>query len=81
MSDTLEVRIAHLEGAYEQVDKRLGAVESILWQLRSEINDLRNAIDRRIDNLTSRGDSQFHWLLGTILTTWVTMLLAIFFRP
>jgi hypothetical protein len=25
-------------------------------------------------------DSQFHWLLGTILTTWVTMLLAIFFR-
>lgn len=63
---TLEIQIARLEGAYEQVDKRLGTVESLLSQLRSE--------------LTARMDSQFHWLLGTILTTWVTLLLAIFFR-
>ena len=106
MSDTLEVRIAHLEGAYEQVDKRLGGVETALIQLRSdmnssftqlradlnsstqqlrtEANQLRTELVARINSSinaqTGRMDSQFHWLLGMILTTWVTMLLAIFFR-
>ncbi len=87
MGDTLEVRIAHLEGAYEQVDRRLGVVESILSQIRSEINQLRgelsariDRIDGRVDTLSARMDNQFHWLLGTILTTWVTVIIAIFLR-
>ena len=68
MSDRLEVRIAH-KGAYEQVDRRLGSIESTLMQFRSELT-----------GLTGRMDSQFHWLLGTIFTSWITLLLAIFFR-
>ena len=39
MADTLEVRIAHLEGAYEQIDKRLATVESNLSQLRQEMRE------------------------------------------
>lgn len=82
MTDALEVRIAHLEGAYEQVDKRLGLIESSLTQLRSDLNfstnQLRSELTARIDNQTGRMDSRFHWLLGTILTTWVTLLLAVF---
>ena len=92
MSDGLEIRIAHLEGAYEQVDKRLGVVESALIQLGSDMNASFAKIDARFDNmntqvegrfartdgridgldnrLTARMDSQFHWLLGTILTSW-----------
>lgn len=81
MSDTLEIRIAHLEGAYEQVDKRLGGVESALIQLRTE---LTARIDSRIDSLesrlTGRMDGQFHWLIGITFTSWITLLLAIFFR-
>ena len=73
MTDTLEVRIAHLEGAYEQVDKRLGSIESAVTQLRSELT-------ARMDSQVGRTDNQFHWLLGTILSTWVALLLAIFFR-
>lgn len=91
MGDTLEIRIAHLEGAYEQVDKRLGAVESILSRLSSEINQLRTELtaridsvnermDRRIDALTGRMDGQFHWLIGITFTSWITLLLAILFR-
>ena len=98
MSDTLDVRIAHLEGAYQQVDKRLGGVESALIhlradvnssfaqlraetnQLRGETNQLRSESTARMDTLAARMDSQFHWLLGTILTSWVTLLLAIVFR-
>ena len=99
MSDTLEVRIAHLEGAYEQVDKRLGGVESALIQLRTDVHssfthlrtemgqlrsELVARIDTRIDSLdsrlTGRMDSQFHWLIGITFTSWITLLLAIFFR-
>jgi len=39
MADTLDVRIAHLEGAYEQIDKRLAGVESSLTQLRQEMRE------------------------------------------
>jgi hypothetical protein len=102
MTDTLEVRIAHLEGAYEQIDKRLGSVESTLVQFRSDLNastqqlrsemgllrseinsdmsGLRSEIKSARSELTGRMDGQFHWLLGTILTTWMTVLLAVFFR-
>ena len=77
MSDTLDIRIAHLEGAYEQVDKRLGSIESTLTHLRAELN---SATHQLRSELTGRMDGQFHWLLGTIFTSWVTLLLAIFFR-
>ncbi|MGH9340043.1 MAG: hypothetical protein ACRD1R_10755 [Acidobacteriota bacterium] len=38
-------------------------------------------MDKRL--ITARMDSQFRWILGTILTTWITMitlLLVILFR-
>ena len=84
VTDMLDVRIAHLEGAYEQIDKRLGGVESALGQLRSEMGQLRSELRSEMyqgrSELTARMDSQFRWLLGTILSTWVTLLLAVFFR-
>ena len=117
----MEIRIAHLEGAYEQVDKRLGCVELALTQLRSEMrssmdslrsemvssmeslrSELRAEINSSTGSLRSemnssmtalrsethqlrmelagRMDGQFRWLLGTIFTTWITLLVAIFFR-
>ena len=106
----MEIRIAHLEGAYEQVDKRLGCVELALTQLRSEMRSsmdslrsemvssmesLRSELRAEINSsmtalrsethqlgmeLAGRMDGQFRWLLGTIFTTWITLLVAIFFR-
>jgi hypothetical protein len=73
----LEICMAHLEGAYEQVDKRLGLIESTLSQLRSDLHASTCALR---SELTAGMDSQFHWLLGTTLISWVTLLLAIFFR-
>jgi chromosome segregation ATPase len=49
-ADALEVRIAHLEGAYEQIDKRLGAIEGDVRELRSSIASLRSELLARMDH-------------------------------
>ncbi|MBI2821970.1 MAG: hypothetical protein HYX74_07075 [Acidobacteria bacterium] len=72
--------MAHLEGAYEQIDKRLGSVESGLVHLRSEVGQLRSETSLLRTELTSRMDGQFRWLLGTVLSAWVTLLLTIVLR-
>jgi hypothetical protein len=53
MTDALQVRIAHLEGAYAQVDKRLGGVESALIHLRSGMNSSFARVDGKIDSLSA----------------------------
>jgi hypothetical protein len=37
-TDALDVRIAHLEGAYEQIDKRLGSIESRMASLEQKLD-------------------------------------------
>ena len=69
MADTLDVRIAHLEGAYEQIDRRLGTLESTV----------------RNENATLRAEmrQQFHWILGfqiATLLSFIGTLLAVFLR-
>lgn len=47
-ANPLEVRMARLEGSYEQIDKRLTHLEARMdtgfAEVRSEIRDLRNLI-------------------------------------
>ena len=69
MPDGLEVRIAHLEGAFEQLDKRMGAVETEIRALRRELLD--------------RMDTQFRWILGVQIASWLSLIgamLAFFFK-
>ena len=90
MPDTLEVRIAHLEGAYEQIDKRLGAVEAALSQLRQEMAQLRqetvanfSQLRQEMAQLRQQTQEQFRWILGFQILTWISILgtlLAILFR-
>ena len=37
-TDALEVRIAHMEGAYEQIDKRLGSIENRMASLEQKLD-------------------------------------------
>ena len=60
--DALEVRIARLEGAYEQIDKRLGSIES-------DIRDLRTEIHMLADRLITCMDHQFFWVLGLLVVS------------
>ena len=63
MPDTLEVRIAHLEGAYEQIDKRLTGVEMALTELRREMAQLRQQMYE-----------QFRWIVGIQIIAWISIL-------
>lgn len=78
MAKTMEERIAHLEGAYQQIDRRLGNVEQDLRALRAEVvagferlSDRFGGIDTRLDGLT-------RWFGGLMLTSWVTLMAAIY---
>jgi len=64
-----EERVARIEGILEQMDKRLNHIESELRDLRSEIGDLRRDLNNR-----------FLWILGVLITMWVTIILAILIR-
>jgi hypothetical protein len=59
-TNALDVRIAHLEGAYEQIDKRLESVDGQLRDLRSDVRSLRT-------ELVARMDRQFFWILGLLI--------------
>lgn len=69
-SRAFEARMAHIEGAFEQMNERFGAVER-----RFDAVDRRfDAADRRFDQM----DRRFNWLTGIVVGTWTTTILAIF---
>ncbi len=79
---SIEERIAHLEGSYEQIERRLGTLEQDVRSLRAEMNARFDRLDSRIDRLDSRMDRLIYWQLGlmaaiaaSILATVLTRLL------
>ncbi|MBV9720072.1 MAG: hypothetical protein JOZ77_12190 [Candidatus Eremiobacteraeota bacterium] len=65
----LEARIAHVEGAFGQVNERLGNIERRLDSFVHLITLRFDAIDRR-----------FTWLTGIVVGTWVTTILTVLFH-
>lgn len=73
---TTEERISRLEGAYEQVDQRLGdltqAVSSLREELRGEIGSLRQDMTGQLGDLRSEVNGRFNTLLVIGAGAWVT---------
>ena len=83
MADALEVRIAHLEGAYEQIDRRLAAVENGLSHLRHESAANFAQLRQEMAQSRQQAQEQFRWILGFQIVTWISILgtlLAILFH-
>ena len=59
-TEQLEIRMASLEGAYQQINERLGLLEQ---RLTSEIASLR----LNFTELRRQINTQFYWLLTFIL--------------
>jgi hypothetical protein len=70
-ADALEVRMAHLEGAYEQIDRRLGTVEGRIAALDRKVDEgftqVRTEIQSVRGELLGRMDGQFFWILGLLI--------------
>lgn len=87
----LEERVARIEWVLTQMDKRLNHVETEIVALRnelkSEIRGSRRGIDERFTRIDERftgieGDikTNFRWVIGIMLTTWVTIILTIILK-
>jgi hypothetical protein len=72
-ADALAVRIAHLEGAYEQIDKRLGSIKGRMASLERKVDD-------GFAQLRAEMQTTFRWVIGVILVNWITLMLAVFLR-
>ncbi len=73
--------MAHLEGAYEQIDRRLGAVEGRIATLDRRVGEgftqVRTEIQIVRGELLGRMDREFFWILGLLI---ISILVTIAFR-
>jgi tetrahydromethanopterin S-methyltransferase subunit G len=76
MALPMEVRMARLEGAYEQISDRLNGLDRRLDGLEQKV-DLRFA---QVDQRFVQMDQRFMWVIGLIVTSWVTTLSAVVFH-
>jgi hypothetical protein len=76
VSTAVEQRIARLEGSYEQIRDRLNSIDSRLTSIDGRFGQ----IDARFAHFEQRLDSRFAWLLGIVVTSWVTTILTILFH-
>ena len=63
---TIPERVSKLEGAYEQVDQRLGELTSSVESLRTEMNS-------RLDTMDSKFESKFNTLIVVMATSGVAI--------
>jgi hypothetical protein len=70
------------------MDKRLNHIETELRGLREEFmvfrksvdekfESLRKEIDERLERFRKEISERFYWLIGILLTMWITIILAI----
>ncbi len=59
-------RISRLEGIVEAILDRLGSIDNRI-----------SALDSRMNAMESRIDTRFNWMLGLIVTTWITTMIAL----
>lgn len=83
----MEERVARIEGILSQMDKRLNHVETEIvglrgeiTSLRGEITGLRGEINGRFARIEDEIRTNFRWIIGLMITMWVTIILAIIFR-
>ena len=65
----LEIRMARLEGAYEQISDRLNGIDLRLAAIEASIDSTRDMLLGRMDSLQASMDRKFIWLTGLVLVS------------
>ncbi|HEV2261760.1 MAG TPA: hypothetical protein VGR69_05670 [Candidatus Rubrimentiphilum sp.] len=79
----LEIRMAHLEGAYEQISHRLNGIDQRLNSIELKMESRFAQVDSRfgqIDGRLGQIDQKFIWLFGLIGSSWITTILAVLYH-
>ena len=70
-AESVDVRLARLEGGYAQVSERLGAIEQRLSGLDARMEQrfasLEAKIEERFARSDARMDRQFSWVVGLVV--------------
>ena len=69
----LEARLAHLEGAFLQVDRRLESFERAVDSRFSHIESRFNLVEGRFSII----DQRFNWLIGIVVASWISTIVTI----
>jgi hypothetical protein len=83
MTIPVDERMARLEGSYEQIRDRLNSIDGRLASIDArfvQVDGRFAQIDGRFAALEQKIDSRFSWLLGIVVTSWVTTILTILFH-
>lgn len=78
-TSALEDRMARIEGAFEQIDRRLTTLEQDMRGGFQHVNGQIDHLSGRIDHLTGRIDRLMYWqlgLLGAIAASTVAIVLT-----
>ena len=85
--DPLESRMAHLEGAFEQVSGRLDGIDRRLDSVDRRLDSMDrrlDSMDHRLDGmftlyarLDSKIDQRFTWTVGVVVSAWLTTIATI----
>ena len=79
-SQPTDIRMAQLEGSYHQVADRLNGIDRRLNGIDRRLDAFDQKIDARFAQVDARlghVEQQFMWVIGLIVTSWVTTILAV----
>lgn len=68
--------MARLEGAYEQISERLSGIDRRLDGFEQKVESRFAQLDQRFIQF----DQKFMWLIGLVVTSWITTLSAVLFH-
>ncbi len=87
MAETTEEHTARLEGLIEQMDKRLTNIEGEIVRIPTRIDQLIiqtntrfDQANTKFDQVNNKIDQKFNWLMGIMITMWVTIFITMIFR-
>ncbi|MGR3173316.1 MAG: hypothetical protein ACUZ8N_01790 [Candidatus Scalindua sp.] len=83
MPTSIEERTAKVEGILEQMDKRLTNIEGEIVRINNRfehVNDRFDQMNARFDQVNTRIDQKFNWLMGIMITMWISLIIAMILK-
>ncbi|MBV8343807.1 MAG: hypothetical protein JO190_02310 [Candidatus Eremiobacteraeota bacterium] len=76
----LETRMAHVEGAFLQVDRRLESLERTMTARFADVTSHMESRFNQVDSRFSLVDQRFNWLTGIVIASWLSTIVTVLFH-